>query len=119
MSASFQITTAVLGSNLVVNASIVTPADIPTDIFLYDNTGTDQLGQYYGVANLQDYSRIQAWTGTPIPIFGNKYVKHTVANLSLPIETTPASITAKITRDLTQFRLEYLAGGTVTQVLAI
>lgn len=119
MTTSVIITTTITGSNLVVNASLSDPADIPRDVFIYDNTGTAELGQYYGVSNFQDYARLQSWTGTPIPVFGNKYVKHTEANIVLPLTVTKESISAKLKRDLTQFKLEYLASGTSTEVSVI
>lgn len=119
MTTSVSITSGVQGNNLVVEAHLVTPADIPLDVFLYENTGTATLGAYMGVANLQDYQRIQVWTGAEIPVFGNKFVKHTQAHIILPLTVSAASVTSILKAGLTQFRTEYLALGSVTVVSVI
>lgn len=119
MTTSVTITTHVQGSNLVVHANLISPADVPLDIFLYENTGTTTLGAYFGVANLQDYNRIRAWTGSAIPVFGNKYVKHTQADFSMPIETSPTTIVNKLKKDIGQFKKEYQATGSTTQIVVI
>jgi len=116
MATQVQITKAISGSNWVITAQILPGADIPADVFLHENTGTPDLGGYFGVANLQDYMRIQSWTGVTIPIFGNKYVKHTIANILLPIGLDVDSVVTNIKASVTRFKVEYLAGSSNTEI---
>lgn len=119
MATSLQTTITVLGGNKVVEAHVISPADIPLDVFIYENTGTTELGEYIGVVNFQDYARIQPWTGAALPIFGNKFVKHSQATFTRPLTISSQSILDKLDKDLTQFKLEYLNQGSVTTVLPI
>lgn len=58
--------------------------NLPAAVFVYTNTGTVSLGAYQGVGNLTDLNRIQQYSSTTsIPVFGNKFVKHTEAKITL------------------------------------
>lgn len=116
MTTQVQITKTINGSNWVITAQVLSGADIPLDVFLYENTGTPDLGGYFGVANMQDYTRMQTWTGGTIPVFGNKYVKHTVANIILPVELSVTSVIANIKASVTRFKAEYLAGSSSSEI---
>lgn len=119
MSTSINLSTSVSGSIWSIQGSVVSGADIPTDIFMYENTGTG-LGDYIGVCTLQDYKRIQTYQPeVDIAVFGNKYLKHTQLNRTLALEKDPKLITDKIITDVKTFRAEFLAGGSVSQVVII
>lgn len=78
MSSSLQIIQNV-GSdgNWQITANVLPGGTLPLDIFIYENTGTTTLGQYVGVCNLDEYQRLQTFTGTAIAVFGNRFVKYT------------------------------------------
>ena len=59
---------------------------LPAAIFIYENMGTGTLGPYQGVCSLEETVRLQVWMGTPIPKFGNRFVRHTIAEI--PVDTT-------------------------------
>lgn len=67
-----------------VTATMVETNVLPAAMFLYENDGTTTLGPYYGVANLSEIQSRQIFTGTSIPVFGNRYVRYTQAFLSVP-----------------------------------
>lgn len=74
-------------SNLTISTQVLTTGKIslkarfnegetPKSIFLYENNGTEELGRYIGVANIDELVRYKEWTGQPIPSFGNRYVRY-------------------------------------------
>lgn len=119
MTTQVQITKFISSGNWIINAVVLSPADIPLDVFLYENTGTTELGGYFGVANMQDYTRIQSWAGDVIPVFGNKYVKHSVANIILPVELNANSVIENIKSSITRFKAEYLTGASETNIYTL
>lgn len=108
MSATLLITTTTLQDQILVEASVGPGADIPSAIFLYDNTGTDQLGEFFAVCSTSDYQRFQEWTGDPIPIFANKYVRYTVGRKYLPLTGSASAVRIAMVENCKKFRLEYL-----------
>jgi len=66
--------------------------NLPGEIFIYENTGTTTLGEYIGICNLDELSRLQVYnSSTAIPKFANKYLRHNTAKilLSLTEDHTP------------------------------
>lgn len=108
MAASLTVTTTILEDQILVEADVAEGGDIPQAIFLYENTGTDELGKYFGVCSRTDYERFQEWTGTPIPVFGNKFVRYTVGRNYVPLGTSTAGIEKNMVDSCKKFRLEYL-----------
>lgn len=110
MSASLVVTTTIQNDQVVVEGVLGPNPDIPAAIFLYENTGTDKLGDYFGVCTKYDFERFQEWTGQPVEIFGNRYVRYTVGRKFLPIENKSAapSVEKNMVDSCKNFRLEYL-----------
>lgn len=67
---------------------------IPSACFLYVNTGTSTLGDYYSVCGLAELQRFQVWAGTAIPKFGNNYVRHTRAVFAVQSNADPDKVIA-------------------------
>lgn len=105
------------GAWLIV-ATVQPGADIPSDIFGYENNA-GALGDYVGVCTLEDYKRLQTFTGTPIPVFGNKFLKYTEARHTVPLDSPVQTTIDKMTADLKAFRLAFLAGSSSTQIVPL
>ena len=117
------ITTQLSGNNLQVVCTLPDFSPLPTGaVFLYANTGTNTLGAYMGVANVNELSSFQVWTGTPIPIFANAYVLHTQAVINiqtaLPSEQAAAvsTVSSLLLNNLEILKLQYLSTYNVTQI---
>ena len=69
----------------VVTAEIIQdPANVlPQAVFIYENKGTLELGLYQGVCSFEELQRLQVWSGQIIPVFGNRFVRHTIAESHL------------------------------------
>lgn len=118
MTASVSITKSVVNGSWLVVATVQPGADIPSDIFGYENNN-GVLGGYVGVCTLDDYKRLQTFTGTPISTFGNKFLKYTEARHVVPLTSDVQATIDKMTADLKAFRLAFLAGSSSTQIVPL
>lgn len=91
----------------------------PTDIFIYTNTGTEELGEFQGTCNLQEYRRLKTWTGDVVPIFANKYLKHNVARRVWPVDKAFDPETDELYNAVKQFKIEYLNGSNTSVSLPV
>lgn len=107
------ITSNIYAGNYVVEGYVTSTGDIPDDIFMYENTGAG-LGAYQGVCSLADYKRMQTYAGTPIPVFGNKFIKHNRANLIFDLTHSLVTIKTNLTDDVKAFKIEYQAEQTTS-----
>lgn len=82
------ITTQLIDDHWVITATVVPGSYLPAAIFMYENTGTTQLGTYQGVCAESELLRMQVWTGVAIPQFGNRYVRYTEAKIILDTSTS-------------------------------
>lgn len=118
MSATLSISKAIEGGNWKLTA-VVTLGDIPTDVFMYENTGTG-LGDYVGVCALSDYMRIQTHSpGTNVPLFGNKFLKFSTGIILVPLSSDPQVTIDKVIADVRAFRVSYQAAPGSSQVIVI
>lgn len=100
-------------------ASILPGGTLPQDIFIYENTGTNILGAYQGVCQLDEYQRFQTFTGSPIPIFSNRYVKYTQGQLKLDIGVTTTQAISVITNEVTSLSTQFNSAAQTTTVITI
>lgn len=82
-----------LGENgWTLTAEVLDGGVLPQDIFIFENTGTNQLGEFQGVCNFEELMRFQAWTGAPIVKFGNRFVRYRQAKIQVPVGTDTDAI---------------------------
>lgn len=120
MTSQLQVT-QVLGPDglWVVTGEILTGSSLPLDIFLYLNTGTTSLGVYQGVANLGEYQRIQTFTGTAIPVFGNKFVKYTQAKIIACPNADLSKTVTNLTTNVQNLSTAFESAASTTNVYTI
>jgi hypothetical protein len=109
MALSISITTASREDHTLLTFTV--SGDVPSQIFLYENTGTTVLGEYQEVVGVSDFERTGAYSETvATPIFGNKFLRHTIGYVKIPYgSTTTAQATIdKVVADIKAFRSEYL-----------
>lgn len=120
MSNSLSITTSLTTNHKVeILASVVAGGTLPQDIFIYENTGTSQLGYYVGICNVEEYQRLQTFTGEVVPVFGNKFVKSTQAKILLDVLDDPNQVIKHITNTATFLSIALLKSSSVTQIITI
>jgi hypothetical protein len=120
MPSSLSFTTEVTSNNkLEITCKVNPGGTLPEDIFIYRNTGTTSLGDYYGVCNLEEYQRLQTFTGTAIPNFGNKFVKSKEAKVTIGVHDDPRQIIDHITNVATFLSFAMSNSTSVTQIINI
>ena len=120
MASNLNITTQLNSEFQMTVTALITPGGtIPTDIFIYENTGGTTLGQYIGVCNLDEYRRLNVFTGTATPIFGNKFVRWTSANVVIPLDADPGLTVATITSGVQALSLEFSSAAPIVTNVVI
>lgn len=108
MATTLTIVTSVENDKWKLEMSLNEAADIPRDIFLYENTGAG-LGEYQTICSFQDYAKFQKHeANVNVPVFGNKYLKHTVGILYAPLDYNLTTLRAKLTKDVKDFKAAYM-----------
>lgn len=87
---------------------------LPEKIFMYENSGTSTLGDYVAVCTPGDLSSRQEWTGSPIPTFGNRYVRAREAYVRTPDSDTAAEVAANILASVRRLKATYTEPPTQT-----
>lgn len=107
MSASITINTIVQGTTRSITCTVNAGSDIPLDIFLYENDNGVP-GDFFAVCALSDYQRFQTYTGTAIPVFGNKYLKQTFGQKELDVSVDYSTVAPSFVSSCQSFRNDYL-----------
>lgn len=114
-----QITTELDGDVYSITATILPGGFLPQYIFLCQNTGTTQLGDFWGVCNVDELTRFQEWQGTAIPKFGNAFVRNSQAKIIVNVQETAASIIQNITTGVQNLSAAMKLAASSTQVITI
>lgn len=118
MSSQLNVTKDLENNQWVITAFVVPGGTLPADIFVYENSGTASLGTYYGVAGLNDLTRMQTWSGSAISKFGNKFVLYNQAKIYVDPASTPDSVIAVMVNSVKLLSTALLST-TSTQVINI
>lgn len=119
VSSQLQIVTQLDGDQYTITATILPGGYLPQNIFLYNNTGTTTLGEYWGVANTEELTRFQVWTGVAIPKFGNAFVRSSQAKITVDVQKTATPIIQNITNSVTSLSAALQLAASSTQVIII
>lgn len=91
MASQLEITKTIQNNQWLVEAEVIPGGTLPANIFVYENSGTIELGTFFGVASVTDLGRMQVWSGVAIPTFGNKYILHSQAKIYV-VDSSPDSV---------------------------
>jgi hypothetical protein len=119
MSSQLQITTQLNNSTWVITATVLSGGTLPQNIFVYCNTGTTTLGNYIGVCNISELTRLQVWSGAALPVFGNKFVLSNQAKINISIQEELSSVTQNLINTATLLSQEIQAQGNSTETVTI
>lgn len=103
----------------VVTAQLAVDANIPRAIFTYLNTGTNILGDYYGVLNVNDLARVPIWNSQALLLFGNKFVRHTIANLRVSSTENVDTVISVLKTSVQLFSTGFKATNSQTNIYTI
>lgn len=110
MSSTLNLTTALVGDHWLISGGLVAGGTLPLEIFIYENTGTGILGDFYGTCNVQELGRLQIFQpGTPIPVFGNKYVRFGQVKIEVPLDDDPAAVVSALVNNVKSLSAAYSA----------
>lgn len=84
MANQLQVTKKLVDGKFVVEAELLPGGDLPTAIFVYENLGGTALGEYIGIVDPDELTRFKLWEGNAIPVFGNKFLRHTKMKRAYP-----------------------------------
>ena len=118
MSNTLTITTTLVNDHWSMTGSM-SAGTLPQEIFIYENTGANVLGEYKGVCSLDEISKLQIFTGTTIPIFGNKFVRYGSLSITVPLNIVPTTVVGVILNSLSLLSTAYKSQLNSTQVYTI
>jgi hypothetical protein len=119
MPSTLNVTKTLSNSKWVITATISSGGILPLEIFVYENTGTTQLGSYQGVVAAVDMPRIQIFTGTVLPIFGNKFVRFGTGTLYVNLDSNPDDAIARLKSSVQILSTTYQSLQNISQVYTI
>jgi hypothetical protein len=119
MSSQLQITKQLTDSGWVVTGNIVAGGTLPVDIFAYENTGTTQLGTYYGVCSVEDIGRMQIFSGVAIPVFGNRFVRYGQVKIEVSPGADVNAVISTLTASVQALSTAFQSQQTNTQIVSI
>lgn len=116
MSSQLRVTKRLTNEGWVLSGSI-TEGPLPRDIFVHENTGTEELGAFVSVAHAKDLSRIPVRSGA-IPTERAKYVRDGSFTY-LVLGEDPDSVISGLVTSVKKFSKEYYAIKEQTSVYLI
>lgn len=102
-----------------VTAEVVPGGTLPLEVFTYENTGTAELGTYYGTCSVEELGFFQIYTGVTIPLFGNRFVRYGQAKIVVSLSDDPKAVVSTIIKNLTRLSLAYQSRGEIAETYTI
>lgn len=107
MSAIFNVKTSLEDGFFLVEGYIEPGGDIPTDIFVYRNIGEPELGEYYGVCSLDEFTTLQNFDGTRKPVFGNRFLKHDQVKIKVDLQGDLTGVVNRLKLNVSGFATSF------------
>ena len=92
MSSNLQVLTELQGDHYLVTATVQTGGTLPQEIFIYENSGSNVLGEFFGTCSVEELGRFQIFQGVTIPTFGNKFVRYGQAKIKVALDDDPVAV---------------------------
>lgn len=119
MSNSLVVTTTLVDDHWLISATLGSGSTLPADIFIYENTGTAVLGTFYGTCSISDLTKFQVYTGTVIPIFGNRFLRYNTANIIIRNKEKISEVISILTKNVSLFSSAYTASTPISQTFPL
>lgn len=119
MANSLSITTSLVNDHYVISGTMVV-GTLPAEVFMYENPGDGTLGNFVGVCSLNELTRLQVYVpNTPIPIFGNKYIRTNTVKIVVELTDSTTTIISNLVNSVQLLSTAYQALTSQTQVYNI
>lgn len=118
MSNTLTINTTLVNDHWEITGSMST-GTLPAEIFIHTNTGTEVLGEYKGVCSINELSRLQVFSDTAIPTFGNRFVRTNTVKIIVTLETNTTSIVNTLVSSVNLLSVAYKSKINSVQVFTI
>lgn len=92
MSSSLTVVTELKGDYYLVTATVQPGGTLPQEIFVYENSGSEVLGTFYGTCSVEELGRFQIFQGSAIPTFGNRFVRYGQAKIKVALNDDPVAV---------------------------
>lgn len=119
MSSQLEVNKTLSDDHWVVTAEITSSSLLPQAIFIYTNNGTEVLGDFFGTCSVDELNRLRQFEGQPIPLFGNKYIRHTQAKIKVSIEADANAVIAALVQNVKRLSIEYQSKPSITTIVQI
>ena len=115
--ASITATTELLNDHYLVTITLNPGSNLPNEVFVYENSGDNTLGEYYGVCSLEDIARLKIFSGVTIPTFGNRFLRYGQAKIKVNLPNDPNAVIDVVANSLRQLLIAFNANHTSTKVI--
>lgn len=119
MASTLNITKQLSNDAWTITATISPGGTLPLEIFTYENTGTIELGDFFGIIAAVDLPRVQIWQNAAIPVFGNKYIRHSVGTIHVSLDEDSDAAISIIKAAVQKLSKTFSAVQTTVQVFTI
>jgi hypothetical protein len=119
MSNSLNVTKTLDKDNWEIVCELTTESSLPKEIFIYTNTGTDDLGEFFGTCSVEELGRLQIFSGVAIPKFGNKFVRYPQVKIQVKVGEDVNAVIDRIAINIRKLALEYASYQTVSYIVPI
>lgn len=116
MSNELVITTELVDDYWLVTAELSPETTLPKDIFLYENTGTNVLGPFFGTCSVVDLTKFRVFQGDVVPIFGNRYLRYHQAKIKIALDSEINLVIQRLLKNVKDFNSAYLSMSSNTKV---
>jgi hypothetical protein len=118
MTSTLTITKTIVDDHWEITGGL-SAGSMPSEVFIYLNSGNTSIGEYSGVCNINELSKLQVFNNTIIPIFGNKFIRANTLYIKVPISANTTTLVNTIVNAVTNLSTAYKAQQVTTQIFQI
>lgn len=107
MANSVTITKRLTNEGWSITGSLGVGGTIPSDIFVYLNTGTAVLGEWHSVVTVMDMTKIPRWAGVAIPLAKSKWVRASTIKILVDNASDVDEVISQLRSSLQKFVIEF------------
>lgn len=90
-----------------ISGALNSGGSIPTDIFVYENSGTEVLGSWHSVVTIPDMTKIPRWTGAAVPTAKSAWVRSSTIKILIDTTQDVDEVISQLKASLQKFVKEF------------
>ena len=119
MTTTVTIVTTVEKDHYLITGQVNPGGTLPQEIFIYENNGEPSLGTFWGTCSVSELGSIQIFTGTAIPIFGNRFVRSKDIKILVDLNAIPSAVVTALINNVKSLSASYNAQTELVQNFTI